>query len=189
MTEPLSAARERLVALLEDFTAQNPTRLSDATRIIELINGASRAPCRDNFYPGHLTGSAWVVDPKAGKVLLLHHAKLNRWLQPGGHADGEYDLAAVALREAREESGLSSLALASVQIFDIDIHLIPERGCDPPHEHFDVRFVITASSAEEPTISDESHAAAWFSLDTLESVTSDGSVIRMAQRWRIWSCL
>jgi 8-oxo-dGTP pyrophosphatase MutT (NUDIX family) len=183
-TDRISAERMRLVALLADFANRNPTRRADATRIIELIAGAARAAYRDNFHPGHLTGSAWVVDPKTAKVLLLHHAKLNRWLQPGGHADGEYDLAAVALREAREESGLTSLVLASPDIFDIDIHPIPERGHEPAHEHFDVRFMIIASSDELPTISEESHAAEWFSRDTLAGFISDGSVLRMAQNWR-----
>jgi 8-oxo-dGTP pyrophosphatase MutT (NUDIX family) len=183
-TDRTSAERWRLAALLADFATRNPAQGADATRIIELINGSLRAAYRDNFHPGHLTGSAWVVDPTTAKVLLLHHAKLNRWLQPGGHADGEYDLAAVALREAREESGLSSLALVSADIFDIDIHPIPQRGPEPAHEHFDVRFMIIASSDELPTISDESHAVEWFSIDTLTGFISDNSVLRMARRWR-----
>jgi hypothetical protein len=77
--------------------------------------------------PGHLTGSAWVVSPDRRRVLLTHHRKLDKWLQLGGHADGDPDLAAVAQREAHEESGLMGIRLLSPEVFDVDRHWIPER--------------------------------------------------------------
>jgi 8-oxo-dGTP pyrophosphatase MutT (NUDIX family) len=175
--------REKVQQQIIAFAEATPSRKEEARRIVELIAFAPRAAYRDNFYPGHLTGSAWVVDPASGKVLLLHHAKLGRWLQPGGHADGEYDLAAVALREAREESGLSSLALYSDNIFDIDIHSIPARAHEPAHLHFDVRYVIRADSTEAPCINHESHNVAWIEVANIEQLTSDRSVLRMAQIW------
>ena len=92
---------------------------------------------------GHITGSAWVVDIAGNRVLLADHAKLGRWLQPGGHSDGDPDTLAVALREAREESGLDVRALDDA-IFDIDVHRIPARGDEPAHLHFDVRFLVQA---------------------------------------------
>lgn len=68
---------------------------------------------------GHLTGSAWVVDRTRTQTLLTHHRKLDKWLQLGGHADGDPDLLAVALREAREESGLTQLRTTATEIFDM----------------------------------------------------------------------
>src|SRR6187551_2058799 len=81
---------------------------------------------RDHL-PGHITGSAWIVDEKKEFVLLTHHAKLNRWLQPGGHADGDENVSGVALREAEEETGIKNFTLLNQGIFDIDIHTIPAR--------------------------------------------------------------
>ena len=79
---------------------------------------------------GHFTGSAWLVSGDGARVLLTHHRKLGRWLQLGGHADGDTDLRRVALREAEEESGLHGLAVES-GIFDLDRHRIPARGDEP----------------------------------------------------------
>ena len=95
---------------------------------------------------GHFTGSAWVVSADGRRTLLTHHRKLDRWLQPGGHADGDRDLARVALREAQEETGVHGLHLEDGAIFDLDRHWIPERGAVPGHWHFDVRYVVQAGA-------------------------------------------
>jgi 8-oxo-dGTP pyrophosphatase MutT (NUDIX family) len=132
---------------------------------------------------GHLTGSAWVVSRDGERALLLHHAKLDRWLQPGGHADGEIDLAAVALREAEEETGLPGLVVES-GIFDLDHHGIPARGAEPEHWHWDVRFVVRCTSDETPQINRESRAFAWRAIQDLAGDGSlDPSIRRMAARW------
>ncbi|MDA3039233.1 MAG: NUDIX hydrolase [Actinomycetota bacterium] len=109
---------------------------------------------------GHLTGSALVVDSSTGNVLLLHHAKLQRWLQPGGHADGDGDLGAVALREAIEETGLVGLELVHPAI-DLDIHVIPARGDEPAHLHLDVRYLVLAPQASAVVINAESTGSRW----------------------------
>ncbi len=175
----------KLLKQLAEFSNRADSRCEEGKRIVELILNAPRAAHRDNYYPGHLTGSAWVVDSKTSKVLLLHHAKLGRWLQPGGHADGEYDLSSVALREAREESGLTSLRLLDGAIFDIDIHRIPARAQEPEHDHYDVRYIVLGDSIEMPTINHESRGGGWFTRDELARVTEDESVLRMARLW--WS--
>jgi 8-oxo-dGTP pyrophosphatase MutT (NUDIX family) len=108
---------------------------------------------------GHLTGSALVVEPTSRQVLLLHHAKLRRWLQPGGHADGEGDLGRVALREATEETGLEGLRLVRPAI-DLDIHEIPARSDEPAHLHLDVRYLVLAPILDH-RINAESTAARW----------------------------
>lgn len=114
---------------------------------------------------GHLTGSAFVVDSRGESVLLIHHRKLGRWLQPGGHADGQGNLAIVALSEVREETGLEDLTLL-LPAFDIDVHVIPARPGEPEHLHLDLRFVMVADSAQSLTLAEgEVYDAKWFRSD------------------------
>jgi len=132
---------------------------------------------------GHLTGSAWLVSADGARALLTHHRKLNRWLQLGGHADGDHDLARAALREAQEESGLCDLVVEPT-IFDLDCHEIPARGSETAHLHYDVRFVVHATTSEAFTLSDESHALAWRDIAALGSDSAvDASMGRMARKW------
>jgi 8-oxo-dGTP pyrophosphatase MutT (NUDIX family) len=109
---------------------------------------------------------------------------LNLWLQPGGHADGDADVAAVALREAMEETGLAGLQLEAAAVFDLDIHRIPARKDVPEHDHYDVRFVIRATGAEDFVVTGESHALAWASIHEIESYTRDPSILRLREKWR-----
>jgi len=132
---------------------------------------------------GHFTGSAWLVSGDGGRVLLTHHRKLGRWLQLGGHADGDRDLARVALREAEEESGLGGLVVEP-EIFDLDRHWIPARDTEPGHWHYDVRFVVRAAGDEAFAVSEESLALAWMPIgELLADPVTDASLRRMAQRW------
>ena len=131
---------------------------------------------------GHVTASAWIVDPARTRALLTHHRKLGRWLQLGGHLDGEPDVAAGALREAREESGLASLRFVSPAVYDLDVHTISARGAEPAHEHYDVRFLLEADPAEPVIVSDESHEVAWIALDRLTAYGADASVLRLARK-------
>lgn len=132
---------------------------------------------------GHFTGSAWLVSGDGERVLLTHHRKLQRWLQLGGHADGDSDLAAVALREAEEESGLQDLSVEP-GIFDVDRHWIPERKQEPGHWHYDVRYVVHAGGHEAFVVSEESLELAWMSIrDVAEAHDTDESLRRMARKW------
>jgi 8-oxo-dGTP pyrophosphatase MutT (NUDIX family) len=131
---------------------------------------------------GHVTASAWIVDPARTRALLTHHRKLGKWLQLGGHADGDLDLRRAALREAREESGLRSLRSASGAIYDLDVHLIPARPGEPAHEHYDVRFAFEADPAEALVVSAESKELAWIPLDALSGYGADESVLRLARK-------
>lgn len=133
---------------------------------------------------GHLTGSAWIVSPARDRVLLVHHRKLDRWLQPGGHADGDSDLAAVALRETSEETGLAAARLVSPEIFDFDRHWIPARGDEPGHWHYDFRFLIEADPEAPLLISEESNELKWFALEEVEAVARGGSLLRMVAKTR-----
>jgi 8-oxo-dGTP pyrophosphatase MutT (NUDIX family) len=126
-----------------------------------------------------------LVDRAGGRVLLTHHRKLGRWLQLGGHADGDPHLAAVALREAEEESGLSGLRVEPV-VFDLDRHWIPARGSEPGHWHYDMRFVVRATVSEDFVVSEESHALAWRPVrEVLDGEGYDESLRRMAAAWLV----
>lgn len=140
-----------------------------------------RAFHRDHL-PGHITASAWVLNETHSKVLFIHHAKLNRWLQPGGHADGDENVLTVALRELEEETGIRSIQLRMNGIFDIDIHPIPARKDFVHHDHYDVRFAFMASETEPLLINEESYAVQWVPLHELEKFTSSQSILRMAQK-------
>ncbi len=132
---------------------------------------------------GHFTGSAWLVSADGDRALLMHHRKLGLWLQPGGHADGDTDLARVALREAQEETGVADLHIEG-GIFDLDRHRIFARASEPEHWHYDVRYVVRAGSDERFAINEESHALAWRSVVEIASdATLDASLRRMASKW------
>jgi 8-oxo-dGTP pyrophosphatase MutT (NUDIX family) len=132
---------------------------------------------------GHFTGSAWLVSGDGRRVLLMHHRKLDRWLQPGGHADGDTDLARVALREAEEETGLTGLRVEG-DIFDIDRHRIPARANEPEHWHYDARYVVRAEADESFVVNAESHALAWRPAgEVAADETLDASLRRMARKW------
>ena len=137
---------------------------------------------RRSCVPGHLTGSAWIVDPVRQRALLTHHRKLDKWLQLGGHADGDPDLLAVALREAREESGLTRLRVVSAAIFDVDRHVIPARKTEPEHYHYDVRFLIEADPAEPLTVTSESKDLAWVALAEVTTLNPEESMARMVRK-------
>ncbi|MDC7235429.1 MAG: NUDIX hydrolase [Spirochaetales bacterium] len=129
---------------------------------------------------GHFTASAWIVNRDRSKTLLTHHAKLDMWLQPGGHIEEGEDLHTAALREAAEESGLESVHLVFRDLFDIDAHLIPERKGEEAHYHFDLRFLMEADSDETLKISAESKDLKWVRMEDVEKYNRNASVMRMA---------
>jgi len=132
---------------------------------------------------GHVTSSAWLVDGRGQRVLLTHHRKLDKWLQLGGHADGECDPLAVALKEAREESGLENIHPLSEAIFDLDIHPFPARKDVPQHLHYDVRYTLQARGSEQVTPSAESLALAWVDIDALQRYAPERGLLRMREKW------
>lgn len=132
---------------------------------------------------GHFTASAWLVSADGRRLLMTHHRKLGMWLQLGGHADGDRDLARVALREAEEESGLDGLCVEP-DVFDVDRHWIPERGDVPGHWHYDVRYVVRAGGSEAFRVGEESLDLAWRDIGELACDDAmDASVRRMARKW------
>lgn len=178
-TTPLPALAAQLAAYRDRW----PQESALADSFLALLGEAADPFVRQRL-EGHFTGSAWVVSADGQRTLLTHHRKLDRWLQPGGHADGDRDLAQVALREAQEETGLAGLRLETGEIFDLDRHWIPERAGVPGHWHHDVRYVVRAGPDERFVVSDESHALAWRRIDGLAADPGlDESMRRMAARW------
>ncbi|MGB5107912.1 MAG: NUDIX hydrolase [Candidatus Zixiibacteriota bacterium] len=131
---------------------------------------------------GHITGSAWIVNRARDRFLLTFHKKLGLWLQLGGHADGNSDILAVALQEAREESGVENISPISEAIFDLDIHRIPEHKGVAEHYHYDVRFLCEADDSQKLIVSDESHDLAWLSAEQIKGLTNEESILRMLRR-------
>lgn len=179
--------RRPLLQLLERYLARHPEETDTVAEIRALVAREPRCYERD-CYPGHLTASAWIVSWDGGRFLLAHHRKLGRWLQLGGHADGETDLGAVALREAREESGMWAFEFAAPAPipFDVDVHHIPAYGREPPHDHHDIRFLLLAHPDQDLACSEESTDLRWFDEPELESVTADESVLRLGRKARAW---
>jgi 8-oxo-dGTP pyrophosphatase MutT (NUDIX family) len=168
---------------LDDYGRRWPAEAAAVEGFGELLDDPQDPFVRDRL-AGHFTGSAWVVSADGRRTLLTHHRKLDRWLQPGGHADGDADLARVALREAEEETGVPGLRLEDGQIFDLDRHWIPERGAVPGHWHYDVRYVVRAGDDERFMVSEESHDLAWRAVAAvLDDPDSDESMRRMAGKW------
>lgn len=173
--------RTDILRKLRAYQSRWEAEAETTDRFIDFV--ASHPNCFERSLPtGHVTGSAWVVNRAATHVLLTHHRKLDRWLQLGGHADGDPDIARVAAREVWEESGLMDVVMMDEDIFDIDIHRIPARGADPEHDHYDIRFLMQATGSDRYTVSDESHDLQWINIHEVDTVTTEESMIRMAKK-------
>jgi 8-oxo-dGTP pyrophosphatase MutT (NUDIX family) len=186
------AHRRPLLDLLAGYAVRHPEEGACVARVRALVE--SRPDCFERgCRPGHVTGSAWVLSADRRRFLLTHHRKLGRWLQLGGHADGETDAAAVALREAAEESRLAPLAFLGPMAsgaplpIDLDVHEIPERPGEPAHEHHDVRFALVARGGEARAGA-ESHELRWFEMADLDAVLAelgaDASLVRLGRKAR-----
>ncbi|HUH30395.1 MAG TPA: NUDIX hydrolase [Rhodanobacter sp.] len=195
-----------LIDALRGYGARWPAEVATVEQFIRFL--CSGEDVFERWHAdGHCTGSAWLVSADGQRVLLMHHRKLNRWLQPGGHADGDTDLARVALREAEEETGVPGLRVEG-GIFDIDRHRIaryapvahpgesaaspasapgepgPVRAAEAEHWHYDVRYVVRAGADEHFTRNVESRALAWRPVqDVADDDTLDDSLRRMARKW------
>lgn len=175
--------RAPLLRALAAYAARLPDERAVAERFTAFV--AAHPDCFERTCaPGHVTGSAWLVSHDRARFLLTHHRKLGRWLQVGGHSDGDPDTAAVALREAAEESGIPGLALAMPEPLDLDAHVIPARGAEPAHVHYDVRFLVVAPPDATIAISEESLDLRWFPSDAPLAVASDESVARLLRKAR-----
>jgi 8-oxo-dGTP pyrophosphatase MutT (NUDIX family) len=179
---------DQLVASLLRYRAHaSAEQCTQVDRITEFIHSCD-APWRRSTSQGHITASAWIVDTAHENALLIHHKKLDKWLQPGGHVDDEdATFLDAALREAREETGIASFEMlrnGASSIYDVDVHEIPARNkspIEPAHFHYDIRFRLIANSTTTTFNADESNDLRWLPLSQIScDDTFDESVRRMA---------
>lgn len=170
----------RLKELIEAYQPGSQEEKAYKDQMLDLIKRRPDCLLR-SCLEGHFTASAFVLDPGKAQVLLIHHKKLDKWLQPGGHADGNGDLNAVAKLEVWEETGLETSDLLP-GIFDIDIHEIPARGEVPQHLHYDIRYLLLAKSTQTQMEEQEILDISWVSLANISQYTKENSILRMKNK-------
>lgn len=172
-SDDLREARRHVLAA-RPGAADHEANRAHMLRFLDAHPDALDRACED----GHLTGSGMVVDPVSRRFLFMLHAKLGRWFQPGGHADGDANLPAVALREATEETGVAGLRVA-VPAIDLDVHEVaPPHG---PHLHLDVRYLVLAPPGARPAGNHESLDLRWASVAEMPALEPDPGTVRLAR--------
>jgi 8-oxo-dGTP pyrophosphatase MutT (NUDIX family) len=174
--------RQSLLSALRAYKTHFAEEREFISRFTELLQHPDSY--QRNHLPGHITASSWIINNEGSRVLMVKHAALKKWLQPGGHADGDENVFNVAVREANEETGLRNLTPVGSGFFDIDIHLIPARKdlSFPAHDHYDVRFLFQADESDELKISDESTDLRWIELRDLEKFNAEVSILRLRSK-------
>ena len=174
--------RDKLEIKLENYLVLYPNEKLTTQPMIDFFKKNQNCFERNNLR-GHFTGSAWVLDESHSWIVMTHHRQLNLWLQPGGHADGNADLLDVAINETKEETGLKKLKIISDEIFDLDIHKIPQYDNIPPHFHYDIRFLLEAKrNANQIKVSRESHDVPWVHRDKVLNKNNEYSIKRMLNK-------
>ncbi len=174
--------RNKLRALLHRYAPTEPQEIMAREQMLQFLD--KHADCFERgCIPGHFTASAWLLNKDHSQALLTHHAKFDVWIQLGGHCDGDSDVLQVALKEAREESGLINITPVSREIFDIDVHSIPAWKHEPEHLHYDVRFLLQVTDDAPLVINHESKALQWFEKDLSALPTRQTGVLRMFNKW------
>jgi 8-oxo-dGTP pyrophosphatase MutT (NUDIX family) len=168
-----ASLRNDLIAELNNYNASEEEG-KFVSEFLDLLK-SDRCFYRVHFEPGHITGSAILFNSNKTNILMNHHKSLNKWMNFGGHCDGEEDVLAVAIRETMEESGITALKPLTANIVDIDIHTIPanDKKGEPEHKHFDIRYVMQMTSEQDFQISDESLDLKWMTIDEALSVCDD----------------
>ena len=175
-----------LLGKLKSYRASDIQETDNVAKTIEFLSNTGKPFDRETL-EGHIVGSAFVLNKDKTKVLLTHHKKLNKWLQLGGHSDGNDNTPQVALREAIEESGIHNMVFTNDEIADVDVQIIPENEKKriPPHVHYDVWYFLQAET-EDFTISDESNTLKWFSMKELNDLYLDDAALNRAiKKWKV----
>ncbi len=174
--------RTALITLLQNYCPTASEEIIFKKDMLAFIK--SNSYCFERtLESGHVTASCWLVNKDNSEALLTHHMKLDRWFQLGGHCDGETDVLGVAIKEAQEESGINAIEPVSSDIFDIDIHLIPENKREKAHYHYDVRFLLRVTSDEQTAVSHESKELRWISKELSQLPSHEPSMVRMFTKW------
>lgn len=170
-----------LIDLIEDYARRHPEEGDVAARFLEFARSGEELRGKGN--PArHVTASAWIVNADRSRTLLTHHRKLGIWVQLGGHVDPGEAWRDAALREAREESGLSGFRFLEEGLFDLDIHPIPGKGDAAAHLHYDLRFILEADDRLQLSVSEESRDLRWVGFAELAQYSREESIARMAKK-------
>jgi 8-oxo-dGTP pyrophosphatase MutT (NUDIX family) len=179
MIADVDAQRARLARALERYAAADDAEDEHRLATLDLVRETKRCFDRHLYRPGHVVGSAFIVDLETETVLLRRHARLGRWLQVGGHDENEHDPLATAMREAHEESGLTDLTPISPLILDIDVHVVPAGRGEPTHRHFDIRYGFETARPEE---ANGTPGVAWFSLAEADRLMMEPGAARALRK-------
>jgi len=172
--------RHALLSLLNDYL---PADAHEEAMWLATIHFVKENPdCFERtLLEGHVTASAWIVSPDQKQVLLMHHAKLDQWFQPGGHCDGDPDVLRVAMKEAVEETGVQAHPVQPT-IFDVDVHRIPATAKAPAHDHYDIRFLLETDPAAETVRNSESKDVRWVPMERVGEYNASESLLRMQRK-------
>ena len=173
----LASSSSRSVARAQVLSARADDDAAEHQRAVLAAVDADQQILVRSARPGHLTGSGLVVDAAGQRFILVHHRKLRIWVQPGGHADGEANLARVALDECSEETGINGLRVV-VPAIDVDIHRVAPPHEDP-HLHYDVRFLVIAPPDASLQLNHESTDGRWVPWDEADAVPIDAGTQRL----------
>ena len=173
-TPDLAYARE----ILRRYEPYDSNQAATRDRIAAWIDAHPTDAHERSCLEGHLTASAILLDANRERVRLTLHRKLGKWLQLGGHCDGDANLTGVSWRENVEESGITP-AFISAHPIDVDIHRIPARPGEPEHDHLDTRYLLIAPEGAQETIGEESIDLRWFTPVETRALELDDSVQRL----------
>lgn len=177
--------KESINKLLNNVVPYSEVEASMIRRTIAFVDTHDN-PMNQKLEVGHLTGSSWIVNRERTKALFTHHAKLDMWLQLGGHAEpSDESICDTAIREAQEESGLQSITLLSENILSVDIHSIPEHKGFPIHYHYDIQFLFEADERELLSVTLESNDLKWIEFDSIEDYNNELSIKRMLEKAKL----
>lgn len=177
---------KKLNTLLEEYIPAYEEEILYKSRMLDFINNYDNVFSRKQIF-GHFTASSLLLNSDSSKFLLMHHKKLNRWMQLGGHCDEDEDVLAVSIKEAMEESGINEIVHLSDKIFDIDIHTIPSNSKEAEHFHFDIRFLLKTDGNDHFIKNEESNDLKWVLFEGFNpsEYSLENSVIRMIQKHSI----
>jgi 8-oxo-dGTP pyrophosphatase MutT (NUDIX family) len=166
----------RVIDLLSDYRPEDPAESADVARIMELA-AVTQDPWQRGI-PLHLTASALVVHPRSRRVLLRWHSRQHAWLMTGGHADpGETDPVRIAIREAREETGLTDLVpWPEPAVIQVAIVRVPANAVEPAHEHADVRFLLATDDPDAARPESPDAPLRWLSGPEAMATTQEENV-------------
>lgn len=174
----MTPRHEALHRLLDRYRPSTPTEAQHLSSIRQLLTNKASAFDRDEYEPGHITASAFVVHPSEPAAALMKHRKIGRWLQPGGHVEpGDASIEFAARREVAEEVGITELA--GFGVADVDVHVFPRRADQPEHLHLDVRIGFVAGS-DRLVDSVESDGVRWATFGEMQLM--EESLARPARR-------